>query len=95
MSDKLLKPGEFGIYTLKNELVEIKEVLEMVTTERQRLKQDGLNGPATGPFVEIKKPMYRVYTHTGDTAALCDVHLITPIPNAYAFNIRRIRVDEE
>lgn len=94
MGEPKFKKGEFAIYVNKLEIVEIKEVIDVEETVRLRQRQDGLHGEPSGEEVTQITYKYRVWTHTGDTSALCEERLLAKIPNLYAFDIKRKRADD-
>lgn len=89
------KIGQVVLYTNKNELAEIKDIIEHEIVERRHLKQDGIHGPSTGEEYTKKVFSYRIWTHTGETSALCREEFLKEIPNAYAFHIRRRHAEEK
>lgn len=89
------KKGQFAIYKNKNELVEIKEVVILTKLVQQHKEGESVDDQPTGDLVYTEVPMYRVFTHTGDTSAMCSEDLLEAIPNDYAFNIIRKSVEEE
>lgn len=87
------KKGEFAIYKNgeSHQIVEIKDIF--VNKERYRKRQDGLFGKPTDDET-YEYVSYAVYSHTGDTAAVCAENLLIKIDNLYAFEIKRRRVDD-
>lgn len=89
------KKGQFAIYSYKNELVEIKEVVIVSKLVQKHKEGESLHDEPTGDLIYAEETMYRVHTHTGDTSAMCAEHLLEAIPNDYAFNILRKSIEEE